>query len=98
MEMLDCMHTFQTFPILEPHDVLDSRGKCLLNIFFDFLARLCGRNSSRRVIFELEFCPDDEMYNVRVNTIRPVIVKNFDILSSKSDMGVLNGLLDLPSY
>jgi hypothetical protein len=37
VEMLHCMHTLQTLPILEPDQLLDFGSECLLNIVVDLL-------------------------------------------------------------
>jgi hypothetical protein len=57
-----------------------SRTKRPLNIRIDLSAGFLREVVRRRVVFEVEFRPDDEVDNPLVETIWPVIPQDLDIL------------------
>ena len=81
------MNTLQRFPILEPGHVPLARNADerlideILNLFSGLRCEVAGW------IFicygagwELEFRPDDEMYDPRVDTVWPVVVEDPDVI------------------
>jgi len=85
MEMLHGMNALEALPILEPDDVLGRhmRMEGFLDIGLDLFPRLVREITSGRIVLKLEFCPDDEVHDLVVDTIRPVVVEYFDIICSR---------------
>lgn len=82
MEMLHCMNGLQTGPILEPDAVFraNSCSESLLNIRVDLFSGRIGQIAGNRIFFERKFDPNNEMHDSCVDTIRPVVEQDFDIV------------------
>ena len=68
------MYTLQTLPVLEPYELFDFRGKSFLYVSFDLFLGFFGGEAGDGIVFELEFGPDDEVHDVWVDAVRPVVV------------------------
>ena len=55
-------------------------AKCCIYIVINLFPCLGSQVVGDRIILEIEFGPDDKVYNFLVDTIGPVIIKYFDIL------------------
>jgi hypothetical protein len=86
VEVLDGMHALQALPVLEPGKLpgLEPASERPLNIRVDLAARLGRRQARRCVVFELELGPDDEVHNLVVDSIGPVVVQDLDVLFAMS--------------
>jgi len=78
MKMLQRTNTLQALPILKPHHI-SLPAKRALHIRLDLLPRLWRRAPCRRVVCELEFRPYDEVHDVGVDAVGPVVVEDFDV-------------------
>ena len=81
MKVLDSVNTLQALPVLEPNDILRRNvgAKCLVNIMRDLLTSLVCNVASIWIVVDLELGPDDQMYDVRVNAVWPVIEKDLNV-------------------
>jgi hypothetical protein len=81
VEVLNSMHALQTPPILEPHKILRFHfgAKRFLHKRVDFLMRFRCRKPCFGVVVELEFSPDDEVFDPGVDAVWPVVVQNLDV-------------------
>lgn len=86
VKVLDSVHALQALPIFEPDDMLglDLRVECLPHVVLDLPVGFWRRYTGFRVIFEFKFSPDDEMDDLLIYAVRPIIVENFDVLCGAS--------------
>lgn len=82
VKVLDCMHTLQAPPVLEPGNVvgLHSAAERLVHERVHLLVRLGRRETCLGVFVQLELGPDDKVHYPVVNAVRPVVVQNLDVL------------------
>lgn len=82
VEVLDGMHALQTLPVLEPRVLvgLQPRAERLLHVGINLLERFGRRIARLRVIGELELGPDDEVDDLGVDSVWPVVVEDLDVL------------------
>ena len=76
MKMLQRIYGLQTAPILEPDNpsLFQHIAECPIDKLVNL--RLC-RIIRRRAFFEVKFRPDDQVRDVLINTVRPVVEENF---------------------
>ncbi len=80
MKVLDCVHALQALPILEPHIVLHFGRKRLLYKRLNLRLGRCCRLSRDWIILQVKLGPDDEVDDVRVKAVRPVVVEDLHVL------------------
>lgn len=85
------MHAFQALPVLEPDDSISIHGAVVINTLTSRRAKragdellnlppcLNGRFLRVRLIIHLPFRPDDEMRDILINMIRPVVVEDLEV-------------------
>lgn len=76
------MNGFQTGPILEPDAVFraNSCSESFLDVRVDLLSGQVGQIAGDRIFFKGEFDPNNKMHDSCVDTIRPVVEQDFDIV------------------
>ena len=81
MEMLYGMYAFQALPILEPHHKISSNftPENIVNERLHSSLRLREQVSRTRVLWQVEFGPDHQVSDSRINTIRPVVVQDLEV-------------------
>lgn len=76
MEMLDPMDRLQRPPILEPDDIVPrhSAAKRSFNKVVDLLSHGSRQLACCWVVFELKLGPDDQMDDLCINPVWPIVV------------------------
>jgi hypothetical protein len=82
VEMFHSMHALQAFPILKPHHMLSlhPRPKSSLNILLDHIPGFRREIVRLRIIFQDKLGPDNQVYYLGVDPIRPIVVQDFDVI------------------
>jgi len=86
--MLDCVHALQARPVLEPDDMLasDSGAEGPLHVVFDTPPSFGRQVICPRDFFEGELGPYDEVNNLLVDAIWPVVVEDLDVVWDHSSV------------
>lgn len=82
VEMLDGMDALQALPVFEPYHIFGWQlgPKRFLDKFVNLPVRLRGREACCWILIEFKLGPDDKMDYFLVDSVRPVVVEDFDIL------------------
>jgi hypothetical protein len=82
VEVFDGVDGLERLPVPEPDDLLrrHSRTKRGLHVSLDRLSRRCCQIARGGVIGKLEFGPDNQVDDIRIDPVRPVIVQNPNVL------------------
>lgn len=88
--LTQCVYALQASPVLEPHETISWNPiwatEALDDKVFDLLSCSWRQVVGSRVVLQQEFGPDNEVDNVRIESIRPVIEQNLVVV------GVAEGL------
>jgi hypothetical protein len=98
VEVLHGVHALQTAPVLEPHHVLDLPLKSRLHVLVNLPMRLGRRQARFFVVLELKLGPHNQVHNVWVDAVRPVVVQDLDVVCLLLDMHVPPASALLPSH
>lgn len=82
VEVLDRMHALEAPPVLEPCIVLglDLASERPPDERVDLLVRFRRRVARLCVVLELKLGPHDQVHNLVVDAVRPVVVQDLDVL------------------
>lgn len=80
VEVLYRMHALEALPVLEPHHLADLGGKGLVHVGLDLPGGRFRRQTRVRVVLELKLGPDDEVHNVWIDAVGPVVVQDLNVL------------------